>query len=89
MAARMHGQEPGEREKAVARVLAREVAARLEPALAEMSRKLDTISQRLDDLLGQLAQLAQSDPDALHVLLARTPTPTPRTRRPPTPTRPG
>jgi hypothetical protein len=70
MVARTHDQEPSEREKAVARVLAREVAARLEPVLAEMSRKLDTISQRLDGLLGQLAQLAQWDPDAIHVLLA-------------------
>jgi hypothetical protein len=71
MAARTHDQEPSEHEKAVARVLAREVAARLEPVLAEMSRKLDTISQRLDGLLGQLAQLAQWDPDALPVLLGR------------------
>jgi len=57
-----------EREKAAVQALAQQVAALLEPALAEMDRKLATISQRLDEVL---ALLAQWDAGGIRDLLAK------------------
>jgi hypothetical protein len=45
--------------------LAREVAALLKPVLAEMDRKLDSILQKVDELLAQL------DAGSVQALLAR------------------
>ena len=68
MAARPRDQAPSEHEKAAAQALAQQVAALLEPILAEMDRKLDRISQQMDDLL---ALLAQWDAGGIHDLPAR------------------
>jgi hypothetical protein len=45
--------------------LAREVANQLRPVLAEMNRKLDSIIEKVNDLLAQL------DTDSIQALLAR------------------
>jgi hypothetical protein len=63
-AARPDGRPPSDREKA----LAWEVVTLLQPALAEMSRKLDGISQKVDELLALLAQL---DTGRISTLLSR------------------
>lgn len=50
MTPRPHDQALTEREKAAARALAQQVATLLKPALAQIDRKLDAISRKIDDL---------------------------------------
>ena len=68
MTARPHGQALSERETAAAEALARQVATLLDPVLAEIDRKLDSLSQKLDDIL---ALLARWDLASIDALLAR------------------
>ena len=61
MAAPPRGRALSGREEAIAR----EVAALLEPVLAEMDRKLDSLLQKVNELLAQLGV------DGVHALLTR------------------
>lgn len=73
-AARPHGQALSDRETAAAEALARRVATLLEPVLAEINRKLDGLSQKVDDVLALLARWDVASIDALLARLEATPT---------------
>jgi tripartite-type tricarboxylate transporter receptor subunit TctC len=77
-AARPHGQAPSERETAAADTLARQVAMLLEPVLAEINRKLDGLSQKVDDVLALLARWDVASIDALLARLEAAPGAAPR-----------
>src|SRR5882672_3243540 len=68
MTTRSLDQSLSEREEAAADALARQAAALLEPLMAEIDRKLDSISQKMDALV---ALLAQCDAGTIDALLAR------------------
>jgi hypothetical protein len=57
MALRLHGQAPSDREKEAASMLARQVAALLQPVLAQMDRKLDSLIEKTGELNAVLARL--------------------------------
>ena len=73
-AARPHGQALTDRELAAAEALARQVATLLEPVLAEINRKLDGLSQKVEGILALLARWDVASIDALLALLEASPT---------------